>query len=112
MQSTADVTPCPCSPRGALFIPVPPSGEKPGNLPCPCSQTSSGGALVPQATGDRMPDTHVRLQACSEISLMQNPFGPVLLCKESPRSLHFNRVHLHPIIRESYHRSHKVHSAP
>ncbi|KAM9227586.1 uncharacterized protein RG961_006655 isoform 2-T8 [Leptosomus discolor] len=53
------------------------------NLPFCCSQTSPGGALNPQATGGRMPDIHVCLQARREIALMQIPFGRALLCEES-----------------------------
>ncbi|KAM9227587.1 uncharacterized protein RG961_006655 isoform 3-T9 [Leptosomus discolor] len=51
------------------------------NLPFCCSQTSPGGALNPQATGGRMPDIHVCLQARREIALMQIPFGRALLCE-------------------------------
>lgn len=81
-------------------------------MPFCCSQTSPGGALNPQATGDRMPDIYLRLQACGEISLMQGPFGRVLLCEAASRSLHFNSMHLRPTIWESYRKSHKVPSAP
>lgn len=38
---------------------------------------------------------------------MQNPFGPMLPREAAPRFLHFNHMHLNPVIWESYLNSRK-----